>query len=81
MFPYIKIYVSVSHSQFCCHHCSTWGPYSLDQAVQESPHYVLRNPVSVQSMALLPCQLDCVNEKGKLAVCVNNVHNNVSKII
>lgn len=50
--------VSGSHLQFCCHRCSTRGPYSLGQAVQGSPRYGWRNPVSVQSMAWSPCQLD-----------------------
>lgn len=40
--------VSGSHLQFCCRRCSTWGPYSLGQAVQGSPRYGWRNPVSVQ---------------------------------
>lgn len=50
--------ISGSHLQFCCHRCSTRGPYSLGQAVQGSPRYGWRNPVSVQSMAWSPCQLD-----------------------
>lgn len=50
--------VSGLHLQFCCHRCSTRGPYSLGQAVQGSPRYGWRNPVSVQSMAWSPCQLD-----------------------
>lgn len=49
--------ISGSHLQFCCHRCSTRGPCSLGQAVQGSPRYGWRNPVSVQLMASSPCQL------------------------
>ncbi len=50
--------ISSTHLQFCCHRCSTLGPYSLGQAVQGSPRYGWRNPASVPLKALSPCQLD-----------------------
>lgn len=57
-----------SHLQFCCHRYSTWGPCNLAQAVQGSPRCGWRNPVSVQLMALSPCQLDDDNEHSEAEI-------------
>lgn len=56
--------MSCSHLQFYCRRCSTQGPCSLGQAVQGSPRYGWRNPVSVPLMASSPCQLDDDHSKG-----------------
>lgn len=71
--------ISGTHLQFCCRRCSTWGPYSLGQAVQGSPRYGWRNPVSVQLMASSPCQLDDDEHSEVEIIIPQSVRRNESK--